>query len=287
MKKYWKKAIVAIVLVLIFGPVVFVYPKNAYAAIAIDSQESSGTAHRTTVTIAGAQSLTLAWTFTNTAGTKLVCLVADTVVLAGSSALVLNTPTYNGVAMTLVGSQVSTDSGFSKTAIYYLDTPATGANTVSVNGTATVGSGSPRFSVLGGCISFTGVAAGVGSFTSGTDGGTSGTTATAGAITTASGNYIFSGGIWGSGAGGTAGAGFTSTFLLNGSNETAGDDILGEYKASAGGATTPTFTWTGSDFWIIVAVELVVPTSAAPKHKFVFKNSYKFIFKTFRKFIFQ
>lgn len=249
LKKYLPLTLSAL---LVFTGTMFWYTQTARAAIAINSQESGGTAHKSTT---ASNTNTLTWTFTNTAGTKLVCIAASSVYLDGSG-LVLSTPTYNGVSMTLIGTQTFIDSNRSVVGIYYLDSPATGGNTVSIAASKTSGS---SLKILGGCISFTGVATGIGTHTSGAN--TSGTTATAGAITTASGNYIVAGGSWGSGTGGTAGTGFTKTFLVNGSGDTAGDDILGEYKASTGGATTPTFKWTGSDNWIIVAVELIAASS--------------------------
>lgn len=220
-----------------------------WSAIAVDSQESAGAGHRATTS-------PLTWSFTNTAGTKLVCGVVCSV--SSGAGITLSSPTYSGTAMAIAGTQILWDGGNVRTAIYYLDTPATGANTVSMACSA----GGGIFSILGGCISFTGMNTGAGTSTSGT--GTTGTTATAGAITTASGNYIFAGGGWGSGSGGTAGSGFTRTYLTNGSSSTSGDDILGEYQSSAGSSITPTFTWTGSDFWGIAATEFTASGAAAP-----------------------
>lgn len=221
----------------------------SWSAIAVDSQEASGAGHRSIVS-------PLSWTFTNTAGTKLVCGFVAT--CSGANVASISTPTYGGTLMTNVSSQFrfSSTPNVDITAMYYLDNPATGANTVSVTWG---GTSSPA--ALGGCISFTGTNTGVGTATTGS--GTSGTTATAGAITTASGNYIFAEGGWGSGTGGTAGAGFTRTYLINGSGVTAGDNNLGEYQSSAGSAITPTFTWTGSDNWGIIAVEITAASGGA------------------------
>lgn len=230
----------------------FISLRPCYGAIAVNSQETSNAGHKSVTS-------PLTWSFTNTAGTKIICgfVVTDT---SGGVAVVMSTPTYNGVQMTNVGTQTNftggADLAHNIMAIYYLDSPATGANTVSLAYTA---SSSPDG--LGGCISFTGMNTGSGVVTTGT--GTTGTTATAGNITTASGNYIFATGGWGSGAGGVAGTGFTLTYLLNGSGLTAGDDILGEYKASTGGATTPTFTFTGSDNWGIMAAEFTASGGGA------------------------
>lgn len=210
-------------------------------AIAVDSTESAGGGHRST-------SGTLTWSFTNTAGTKLlVGIVASSV-----SATTLNAPTYGGTGMTLVGSQLSFDAGKAKLAIYYIDSPATGANNVSFTF-----SGGAGLCGLGGAISFTGAATGVGTNVTGTGTGVTSVSASS-PITTASGNYIFAVGAWGSGSGGTAGGSFTRTYLTNGSAGTAADDILGEYIQSAGSAITPSYSWTGSDTGGIVGVEITV-----------------------------
>lgn len=242
---------------------IFLFPLTCFGAVAIDSQESSATAHRATGTSAGSSPETLSYTFVNTAGTKLVCEVAASVG-SGSSALVLATPTAGGSNMTLATTS-TTDANRSKIAIYYMDSPPTGNVTIAQTNTATVASGN-RFSTLIWCISFTGALTGAGTVTSGRG---SGTTATADNLTTASGNYIVAGGTWGSGAGGTAGTGFTTTALLNGSGNTSGDDILGEYKLSAGGATSPTFTWTGSDVWQILAMDIQASAVTSKPHFWV------------------
>lgn len=219
-------------------------------AIAVDSTESAGAGHRST-------SGTLTWSFTNTAGTKLLVGI----VASSTSATTLNAPTYAGAAMTLVGSQLSFDGGFAKLAIYYKDTPSTGANNVSFTF-----SGGGGLNALGGAISFTGAAAGVGTNVTGTATGATSVSTSSG-ITTASGNYIFAVGAWGSGTGGTAGASFTRTYLLNGSGGTAADNVLGEYISSAGSAITPSFSWTGSDTGAIIAVEITASGGVTAKLK--------------------
>lgn len=214
-------------------------------AITLGSTESAGAGHRST-------SGTLAWSFNNVAGTKLfVGIVASSV-----AAVTLNAPTYGGVAMTLVGSQLSFDTGKAKLAIYYKDTPLTGANNVSFTY-----SGGAGLNALGGAISFLGAATGVGANVTGTATGVT-TVSASSSITTASGNYIFAVGAWGSGAGGAPGSGFTQTYLLNGSGGTAADDILGEYQSSSGSAITPAFSWTNNDAGAIIAVEITVAGAA-------------------------
>lgn len=224
----------------------------SFSAIAVDSQEASGAGHRGTTS-----GTALTWSFTNTAGTKLVCgfICTDG---SGGATIKMSTPTYNSVAMTNVSNQRNFSSSplNNRMAIYYLDSPSTGVNTSSITC-----NGDGAFATLGGCISFTGVQTGAGTVTSGS--GTSGTTATAGSITTATGNYMFANGGWGSGEGGTAQTGFTRTYLTNGSGGTAGDDFLGEYMSSTGTIKNPAFTWSNSDNWGIMAVELIAAASGA------------------------
>lgn len=230
----------------------FVIPSICFGALAVDSQEAAGAGHRGT-----ASGVAVTWPFNNVGGNLLVCSIVSTNTTGNTPTL--STPTYNGVAMTLAGSQLQWDTSSSVTAIYYLANPATGSNTVSMTGTGTT-----NFAILGGCMSFSGAntSSPIGTPTTGKGDITAGTTATAGSITAASGNYIFASGGWGS-AGGAAGAGFTRTFLANGGGTTAGDDILGEYALSSGAPITPTFTWTGADFWAIIAVEIKAAASAA------------------------
>lgn len=217
-------------------------------AIAVNSQEASNVGARGT-----SSGIATVWAFNNVAGTKLLlCLVVS----SNGAVAITSGPTYGGVAMTAIGSLVTWDSGQALTRWYYLDSPATGSNNFSVTAT-----GSGGFALIGGGISFTGAATGIGTATSGAAGAAN-TTATAGNITTATGNYIVAGGGWGSGTGGTAGSGFTRTWLKNGSGITGGDNGLAEYKSSVGGATTPTFTWTGSDVWGIQAVEILAAANS-------------------------
>lgn len=219
-----------------------------WADVAINSQEASGAGHRITPA-AGTQ--TLSWSFNNAAGTFIV--VSVTVSCAGgATATVVTAPTYGGQAMSQA-STVSFATNSSITRVYTKTTPLTGANNFSFQGSC---SGGNTF-LGGGAISFTSVDLVTPLGTATTGSGASGTTATAGSITTAAGNMIYAGGSWGSGTGGTAGAGFTRTFLLNGSGLSSGDDILGETRLSAGSSITPTFTWTGSDNWGIIAIPIL------------------------------
>lgn len=209
-----------------------------FSACAVDSQETGGNGQRGTASPG-------TYAFNNAAGTKLMCLEVAAGTTGGATAV--SGITYNGVSMVAAAVAITWDSGNAAARWFYLDSPATGSHNIVYSGSA---SGSTSF--IAGCISFTGTNTGVGTVTTGT--GTS-ATPTASNITTASGNCIVAGGGWGSGAGGTAGTGFTRTWLINGSGSSGGDDGLAEYKISTGGATTPAFNIT-SDVWGIQAVEL-------------------------------
>lgn len=215
-------------------------------ALAVDSVESGGTAHRGTTS-----GTALTWSFTNTAGNLLLVGIVATV-QNGAVAPVITAVSYNSVAMTAIGTAVGWDGNFSITQWYYLTNPATGANTVSVTATGTT-----SFAVLAGAMSFSGADTGTPVGTPTTGSTASGTSVSAGNITTASGNYVVAVGGFGSGVGGAAGSGFTLTFALNGSGATGGDNIVGEYRASTGAAITPTISWTNTDVGGIQAVAVL------------------------------
>lgn len=116
----------------------------SFAALAVDS-EMPTSAGQGSATVN-----TLSFSFTNTAGTLLVCGV----MAGGISGTVptINNPTYNSVSMGTPDITKSAHQGNlgGLMAIYHLLTPATGANTFAVTTTGTV----PE--LLAGCISFTG-----------------------------------------------------------------------------------------------------------------------------------
>src|SRR3982751_6211264 len=87
-----------------------------WCAPAPQSTEAAGAGHRSSTS-------PLAWSFNNVSGTKLYCGFVATN-LTSDPALTMNTPTYNTVPMNLAGSQIGWDTNHSKTALYYLDTPA-------------------------------------------------------------------------------------------------------------------------------------------------------------------
>ena len=87
----------------------------------------------------------LTWSHTCT-GSNLVLIVAVGCRAIGAS---ISTPTYNGVSMTLLGSQRTMTA--SVVALYYLLNPAAGSNTISV------AFGGTSANCNGGAVSWTGV----------------------------------------------------------------------------------------------------------------------------------
>jgi hypothetical protein len=215
-------------------------------AVAVDSQESANAGHR------GVTSGTaLTWTFTNTAGTLLIVAIGVTET-SGGGGVAVTAASYNGTAMTAIGTSVTWGATSSNlVTFYYLKSPATGANTVSVTGT-----GHGGFAIIAGAVSFTGSDATTPLGTAVTSTGSS-THATTAAITTASGNYIIGAGGQGSGNAMAPDAGQTETWEKVGSGSTAGDNGECVIQASTGSAITPGFTWTGSDSWGMIAVDIL------------------------------
>ena len=118
----------------------------ALAALAIDSQESGGTAHNSTTS-------PLSWSFTNTAGTLLVVGV----VITGNGTPTISGVTWNGTSMNPVSGASGTwctvgGANTSGVYFYYLEGATTGAHTISVTFSY---AGSP-LDALGAAISFTG-----------------------------------------------------------------------------------------------------------------------------------
>lgn len=238
------------------SPVWWTHPERG--AVAIDSEESTHTAHRGTTT-----GVALTWNFTNTAGTKMVCGFVITCATSSTAALTAG-PSFNGTAFSSMAT-VNWDTVADLGGLYYLDSPSTGSQTMSITGT-----GLTSFAILAGVISFTGAETGF-TGTSSTGSNTTGAHATTGAITTASGNYVIGVGGQGSGNAMTADSGFANTFTITGSGSTAGDNIDCVTQLSAGSALTPGFTWSGSDHWGIVSVELKA-VAAVPANPFTITN---------------
>jgi len=121
-------------------------PVNKYGimSLAIDSQEPSGTAHNSITSPLG-------WVFDNTHGTLLLAGVV--INGSGASTATINSVSYGGTALTAVpGTPITYGNSQTELALYYLENPATGSNTLSVSWNDTSGSKD----ALGAAISFTG-----------------------------------------------------------------------------------------------------------------------------------
>lgn len=213
--------------------------------LAIDSQEPSGVAQRSTNPTT--------WTFNNVAGNLLVVGAVST----NNSLTSLGAPTYNGVAMT-GGPGISWESGNSVAQLFYLVNPALGSHTVSVPS----GGGGH---ILAGAISFSGADTTTPFGTTASakfDTGSGTTHPQAGAITAASGNYVL--GVGGYGAGSAATADHAATFALVGSGATSGDDIATDIALSSGAAINAGFTFAAADYWGIVAAEIRAAPTGIP-----------------------
>lgn len=192
--------------------------------------------------------------FNNVAGTLMCafCIATDQ-----TGTVTLNAPTYNGATLTIVGSQVSTDTAHTKLGLYRLFTPATGSNTFTVTGSG----GSGNFQLHAGIITFTGAdIAGTPFGTPVTATGNSGTSAT-GNITNTSGNILIAGVATGSSIP-TIGTGNTLSCSKAGSGNTGGDNSGVEYWAASGTTRNMQFTQT-SDIWGILGVEVLAAGGAA------------------------
>lgn len=219
------------------------------AAVTVDSQETSGIGHNNVTS-------PLTWSFTNTAGNFLVVGI-NLNQSNPNTAPTIGAVSYNGVAMTLIGSVFSpADCVCTKMALYGLVSPATGANTVSVAGTF---SGSPtNHDIIAMAVSFSGVDTSTSTGTLVTsDNPTCGTTSCGVSVTgTTNGSYVVS--VTGTGSGGTITA-TSPTILsstLNVSTHTFSDDGALGTQATAGGSVTAAFSTGISDTWAILAVEV-------------------------------
>jgi len=215
------------------------------STLAIDSQESAATGHNSATS-------PLTWSFNNVAGTTLVC---GFVMGAATSASISGTPTYNGVNMKQVDGHIW-NSGGAAIYLYYLNSPATGSNTVSVS--ATFSGANPQ--IIGGCISFTGLGSfGTPAFAK--QDVSSSTTATVTVTGTTSGNKVID--VVGTGSGVTSA---TSPSVLSWKKNvnalTATNNAAQSYQ-SAGGSITMAYTVV-SDFWAINAVEAKITPASVP-----------------------
>lgn len=228
----------------------------AWAGLAINSQEASNVAHHSATS-------PLSWSFTNTSGTLLI--VGFDISAASGSGPSVSSVTYNGVSMTQLSNHCwKLVSGFDLDCVYlyYLTSPATGANTVSITFTYP---GSPTsLDSIGGAISFTGanLATPFGTPASADDGGTPSTPATVSVTGTASGDFVVSamgaGNSWT-----TAVSPTTISALLNNSGNTAGDNLILAQQSTSGGSVTVSANITAADHWGIVGAEVMAASSSS------------------------
>lgn len=232
--------LVVLVLLLIVGRV--------EAAVTIDSQETLSLGH-------GAVVSPLTWNFTNTAGSLLVCAVSLSELVATP---VVTAISYNSVAMTLLDNYATGTPALgadgSLLSFYYLKTPATGLNLVSVAFTFT--GTAPNIGAIAGCISFSGNDTTTPFGTASKNKETTLGTNTSGSATigsTTSGNYVI--GVMNTGSGSIAvTAPSAASWILNQSTHTGGDNAALSTQA-AGGSITMAYTFT-ADIWSVMAVEV-------------------------------
>jgi len=218
-------------------------------ALAVDSQESGGTAHRSTAT---PPTIVNSWTFVNTAGDLLLVGVVTTSV---DTLLSINSVTYAGAALTALGSGQTSGAPTTLTQWFYKIAPATGSNTVTVT-VSSAGASNPA--VLAGAISFSGAhqTTPLGTEVKATG---SGATSSTGSITSAATSFLVALVSEGSGTAPTQGSGNTLSCSLAGSGLTSGDDIGIEYWDSDGTSRNMQFTLP-ADTWGTVGVEVLAAT---------------------------
>ncbi len=223
-------------------------------ALAINSQETSGIAHHDTSGI-------VTWAFNNVAGTTLFVAVIATCTGATST---LGAVTYNSIPMTAVPSSLITwDTGASAAQWYYLNSPATGSNTVSV--TTTFGGGSASADAIAAAISFTGADPTNPYGTPVTHANTTAHTSDSVTVTgTTNGNYVLS--VIGNGAGGLAATSpNTLSALLDFSTNTGGDNFEMAQRTTSGGSVAAAFTF-NSDINGMSAFEVIATTGTTTFH---------------------
>lgn len=218
-------------------------------ALLVDSEESANAGHNSATS-------PLSWSFTNTAGT-LLC-VGVVVSYSNTSSGVSISATYNAVSMSVVsGSPVlyhHTASGFdSYVAMFYLKTPATGANTVSITVSQ---AGGTLSQIIAGAISFTGASTTpLGTLASSNDAGAGGTTPTVNLTGTTNGDIVLSVVSDGQSLTGAT-APTTASATKNVDGNTTGDNMVLGRQTTSGGTVTAKYTTATSDAWNILAVEV-------------------------------
>lgn len=225
------------------------------AVLAIDSTEPGGTGHG-----GNNPSSPVTWNFTNNAGNLLIVSVAVGAASGtGTQNTQVNSVSYGGFAMTQVAAvKYDTDGTFThdETSMWYLVSPPTGSNTVSVSfqyALSNVGN-----TVAAGAISFSdaNTSSPIGTPSTGkfdTGAGTTNLSVSLGSSTT--GNIIID--ALGTGSGNAASSSGVIRWSLTVGNPAADAAAEGvsSTKASPGGSTTMSYTFL-QDYAALVAVEI-------------------------------
>lgn len=123
-------------------------------AIAINSQMPSNLGFEYQIGTNG-QSSPQTFSFTNTAGTFFILFAS--IAVSSTTTITLGAHSYGGNALTKLMEQTSSNGATGgKIALWYMQSPPTGANTVSMAWTDNASPGF-NFRMCAGCISFTGV----------------------------------------------------------------------------------------------------------------------------------
>lgn len=167
--------------------------------------------------------------------------------------------TYGGQTCSLIAFVASGGTTSGGVAMYYLASPPTGSNTVSVSYAS--GSGT----IIGGSMSFTGG----GSHGTGVTAQPAGVSSVSGSVTgTTTGGMICAVTCMGNNTGTFSGTnGVTVQWQDNVDSNTASDNACGGTVASTGGGANQTvgFSKTVSDDWGLVAVEILPGSSSSAK----------------------
>lgn len=210
---------------------------QCFGYMAPDSFETNKAGHHATT--AG---LAMTWTFTNNSGNLLICDQAISLA-GGGSGLSSTVPAYGGVSMVLSTQTFVTELSLNQ--IWYIKNPPKGGNTVAMTG-----NGTGTFGIDGGCMSFIDADISFSSNTSGfndVSGAANTSLTTKQTFSPPNGDYIIFGGCWGSGDGGTVGAGYTLAFLIIGTSATGCDDAIMGFRAGTGLPTAPSYSWISND----------------------------------------
>lgn len=222
-------------------------------ALAVDSRMPSATGFGNNMS-GGA---TLSVSFTNAAGTLLVCGIG----IGNTSVSDVTGVTYNTVAMLSAGAHVifNTDN---VVAVYYLLSPSTGAQTLAITMSGTRGGST---GLTAGCISYTGndTTTPIKQYVSAS--GTS-ALATVDAPSTTSGNLLFDASAAGSNM--TTPDSGTLSWANNFSTASGGGCGRASEYAGTGGTVTCSHTISASDSWGIAVVEIAAASGGATRGLF-------------------